>query len=170
MDIAALFFTLSVLTLVGVYIAQPYVRRGRRHGRREDHERSALLAEYDRTVNALQEMDFDYTLGKIPEEDFSKNRSELLVRGADLLRRLDALQPQPEGHDAQGRVEAAVAARRADAAANGPALAPEDDDLEAMIARRRKMRKEKSAGFCPKCGKPIQVSDRFCPSCGKAVG
>jgi len=45
----------------------------------------------------------------------------------------------------------------------------DDDDLESMIAARRKTRKEKSAGFCPKCGKPILVSDRFCPSCGKAI-
>jgi predicted amidophosphoribosyltransferase len=45
----------------------------------------------------------------------------------------------------------------------------DDDDLESMISARRKTRKEKSAGFCPKCGKPVQVSDRFCPSCGKAI-
>jgi hypothetical protein len=66
-------------------------------------------------------------------------------------------------------MEAAVASMRADASANKAAAVMDDDDLESMIASRRKSHKEKSAGFCPKCGKPIMVSDRFCPSCGKAI-
>ncbi|MGC8857289.1 MAG: zinc-ribbon domain-containing protein [Anaerolineae bacterium] len=28
---------------------------------------------------------------------------------------------------------------------------------------------ERSAGFCPRCGKAVTVSDRFCPSCGKSL-
>jgi NADH pyrophosphatase NudC (nudix superfamily) len=66
-------------------------------------------------------------------------------------------------------MEAAVASRRADASAKKTDTVLDDDDLEAMIASRRKTHKDKSAGFCPKCGKPILVSDRFCPSCGKAI-
>jgi predicted amidophosphoribosyltransferase len=58
---------------------------------------------------------------------------------------------------------------RADASAKKTDTVLDDDDLEAMIAARRKTHKVKSAGFCPKCGKPILVSDRFCPSCGKAI-
>ncbi len=30
-------------------------------------------------------------------------------------------------------------------------------------------RKDKTAGFCPKCGKPVLQSDVFCPSCGKYI-
>jgi predicted amidophosphoribosyltransferase len=28
---------------------------------------------------------------------------------------------------------------------------------------------EKAGGFCPKCGRPIHVSDRFCPRCGATL-
>lgn len=170
MDIAALFLTLAVLTLVTLYIAQPYAQRITRRGRLQDHDLSALLAEYDRTVSSLQEIDFDYTLGKIPDDDFPKQRADLLTRGAEVLRQLDTLQSQSDHQeDARYRLEAAVAARRADASAKKPAIPIEDDDLEALIAKRRKSHKHKSAGFCPRCGKPILTSDRFCPSCGKAV-
>lgn len=170
MDIGALLVTLALLTLIGLFIAQPYTQRQSRRGREQDHELSALLAEYDRTVSALQEMDFDNTLGKIPAEDFPQQRAELLARGADLLRRLDELQPQQEGRDTRSRVEAAVATRRADASAKRSAAEIDDDELEALISSRRKARKGKSTGFCPRCGKPILSSDRFCPACGKAVG
>jgi rubrerythrin len=44
-----------------------------------------------------------------------------------------------------------------------------DEDLEEMIAKRREERQQKSAGFCPKCGKPILQTDLFCPSCGRVV-
>jgi rubrerythrin len=65
------------------------------------------------------------------------------------------------------RIEKAIAARRADASVAKQEVS--DDDMESMIAARRKGRKEKSSGFCPKCGKPVMASDRFCPSCGKSL-
>jgi len=178
MEIGAIFFTLAVVTLVGMYVGQPFIQRRGRRATQEDHEGSALLADYDRAVNTLQELDFDNALGKIPAEDYPQHRAELLAKGADLLRKLDALSPSPlsspsgapkkrGGRDAESRMEAAVASRRADASTSAAAM--DDDDIESMIASRRKVRKEKSAGFCPKCGKPILVSDRFCPSCGKAI-
>jgi rubrerythrin len=169
MDIGAIFFTLAVVTLVGMYVGQPYIQRRGHRATQEDQEYSALLAEYDRAVNTLQELDFDNSLGKVPAEDYPRQRAELLAMGADLLRKLDAMQPQKSSRDAESRMEAAAASQRADSSAQNMAATLDDDDLEAMIAARRKTRKEKSAGFCPKCGKPIQVSDRFCPSCGKAI-
>ncbi|MBL1173273.1 MAG: zinc-ribbon domain-containing protein, partial [Chloroflexi bacterium] len=52
---------------------------------------------------------------------------------------------------------------------SAPAAPRSDDDVEALIAARRKARKEKSGGFCPRCGKPVLASDRFCPHCGKSI-
>jgi rubrerythrin len=135
----------------------------------EDHEYSTLMADYDRTVNTLQELDFDNALGKVPVEDYPIQRTALLAKGAELLRKLDAMQSQEAERDAESRIEAAVASRRADASEQKAVPVLDDDDLESMIAARRKTRNGKSAGFCPKCGKPILVSDRFCPSCGKAI-
>ena len=180
METGAIFFTLAVITLVGMYVGQPFIQGRGRRATQEDHEASALMAEYDRAVNTLQELDFDYSLGKVPEEDYPPQRAELLAQGAVLLRQLDSISPNalsspsgtPKargGRDAESRMEAAVAARRADASERSMDAALDDDEIESMIALRRKARKEKSAGFCPKCGKPIVASDRFCPSCGKAI-
>jgi NADH pyrophosphatase NudC (nudix superfamily) len=134
----------------------------------EEHELSALLAERDRVINSLQELDFDYKLGKIPEEDYPAQRSSLLQKGADILRRIDSIAPEPASvQDVDARIEKAIAARRADASLVKAEVS--EDDLEAMIAARRKGRRERSSGFCPKCGKPIMASDRFCPACGKSL-
>lgn len=168
MEFTAILVTLALLILVVVYLYAPFVQRRARRVTSEEHELSALLAERDRVINSLQELDFDYKLGKIPEEDYPGQRATLLQKGADILRQIDSLAPQPTSvQDADARIEQAIAVRRADA--SGVRVEPSDEDLEAMIMARRTARKEKSSGFCPKCGKPVLVSDRFCPSCGKSL-
>jgi hypothetical protein len=182
MELTAIFFSLAVLVLVGIYLYSPFMERRARRVTEEEHELSALMAERDRVVNSLQELDFDFKLGKIPEEDYPAQRASLLQKGADILRKIDALAPPSpygsptgvlregaggEGQDTETRIEQAIAARRADASVGKVEVL--DDDLEAMISARRKGRKEKSAGFCPRCGKPVMVTDRFCPACGKSL-
>jgi len=168
MELTAIFFTLAILILVAIYLYAPFMERRARHVTQEEHELSTLMAERDRVINSLQELDFDFKLGKIPDEDYPAQRTSLLQKGADILRRIDTLAPQiTSSQDADARIEKAIAARRADASVAKAEVS--DDDIESMIAARRKGRKEKSSGFCPKCGKPVMVSDRFCPSCGKSL-
>lgn len=131
-----------------------------------------LLAERDRVLSALQELDFDAALGKIPAEDYPLQRAELMLAGADVLRKLDGFDQNQSVSCAEDRLEAAVAARRADAEASGKPrrrMIFGDDEEEEMIAARHRSRSEKAAGFCPHCGKPVQKSDRFCPRCGASI-
>ena len=175
MELTAIFFSLAVLILVGMFLYAPFVEKRARRVTEEEHELSALMAERDRVINSLQELDFDFKLGKIPDEDYPTQRASLLQKGADILREIDSLASSPPGgrraggeeQDTEARLEKAIAARRADGSAAKSELS--DDDLESMISTRRKGRKERSAGFCPKCGKPVMVTDRFCPSCGKSL-
>ncbi|MBI5934925.1 MAG: zinc ribbon domain-containing protein [Chloroflexi bacterium] len=170
MELGSFFLALAVFLAVGLYVGQPFFERGgRRRSSAEAHEVSALMAERDRVVNALQELDFDFQLNKIPAEDYPAQRAELLKKGADVLKQLDALAPATtNGKATVDRIESAVAARRADLS-NAPIAVRTDDDVEALIATRRKARKDKSGGFCPRCGKPALASDRFCPHCGKSI-
>ncbi len=168
MEIAALLLTLGVFIIVGLYLYTPLLERRAQRVTEDEHELSTLLAERDRVVNSLQELDFDFQLGKVPGEDYPTQRANLLQRGADILRKIDSFSPQVvTTQDTESRLEKAIAARRVDTSKETIELT--DDDLESMIVSRRKGHKEKSAGFCPKCGKPVLVSDRFCPSCGKAL-
>lgn len=168
MELTSIFFSLAILMLVGIYLYAPFMERRAQRVTQEEHELSALMAERDRIINALQELDFDFKLGKIPEDDYPLQRSTLLQKGADILRKIDSLAPQiSSAQDTETRLERAIAARRADASLAQVQVS--DDDIESMISSRRKTRTNKSAGFCPRCGKPVMVTDRFCPSCGKSL-
>ena len=122
-------------------------------------ELSSLLAERDRILNAISELDFDNTLGKIPAEDYPLRREQLVLRGADVLRQLDEYQGGATSDTTSARLETAL---RSD-------VVKQDDDLETLIAARRRVRQEKSGGFCPQCGGAIIKSDRFCPKCGNVL-
>jgi NADH pyrophosphatase NudC (nudix superfamily) len=181
MDIGSIFLIFALFILVAWYVSRPLLDR-RPVARKAittsqaEHNLSTLLAERDRVVRLLQELDFDFTLGKIPEQDYPNQRNLLLQRGADVLSQLDALQPSVKTELAADRLEKAIAARRAQQARpattprkNGNGASVPDDELERLIASRRREHPEKTAGFCPKCGKPIQKSDHFCPKCGAKV-
>jgi|PlaIllAssembly_1097288.scaffolds.fasta_scaffold310079_2 hypothetical protein len=170
MQISSILLVLAVFVMVGAYLYLPFMARARRVRAGESHEVSALKAERDRVINSLQELDFDFKLGKIPEGEYPDQRAALLKKGADILRQLDELAPAASSAvNAEARIEKATAAGRADSGEKTSVAADSDDDLEAMIAARRRGQKSKSAGFCPKCGKPVLVTDKFCPSCGKSL-
>ncbi|HEX7432105.1 MAG TPA: zinc ribbon domain-containing protein [Anaerolineaceae bacterium] len=247
MELGSIFLLLAVILLVGIYVSRPLFQRSdpankvenspdqagdeavysARSGAEPDHIRSSLLAEYDRLLNTIQELEFDHTLGKIPPEDYPAQRAALLQAGADVLKKLDVIRAAPAVKDldvvipqkgsAAARFASAAQMKLAqdgtgvDRAKANPATAgdhPEPDgaglepavfgagsadvlsslgasgltstmdnagaatsetDLDLLIATRRQVRSEKTSGFCPRCGKPVQKSDRFCPKCGKTL-
>jgi hypothetical protein len=159
MEPVAILFLLIVLVIIVLFVSRPFLERRRLQVEESSPEFSSLLAERERVLAALEELDFDQSLGKIPKEDYPVQRAVLLQKGAEVLRQLDAHTPgiarQAIGKDTDG--------------APGPDSPLSDDDLEDLLTKRRYARKDKAAGFCPNCGKPVQQSDDFCPSCGNTL-
>jgi hypothetical protein len=158
MEPVALFLLLIMLGLIVVFVTRPFFKRRQIHAAGSDQEMSSLLAEHERLLTALQELDFDQSLGKIPAEDYPAQRALLLQKGADVLRKLDLLTAETESRKAK------------DSLGNLNELKSvahlTDDDLEDLVAKRRSNRRDKTAGFCPRCGKPVLQTDAFCPACG----
>ncbi len=183
MDIGAIFLILALILLVSLFISRPFFEfRPDPAGLVEENEteqkRSRLLAEYDQTLNAIQELEFDHSLGKIPEEEFPYQRTQFLQDAAELLRELDSMQAASSQTGMEERIEAAINSRRATSPENTsrnrnsekkPQLTKEDQAIETMIALRRGEQQSKASGFCPQCGKPVQKSDKFCPKCGASL-
>lgn len=151
MELGAILLLLAILVTVVLFVARPLMNRANDAQETPQNE-SALLAERDRILSALEELDFDYTLGKIPAEDYPLQRGLLVQRGAEILSQLDEIERQ--------------AARSAPRRAAARKRRLSDEEIEALIARRRQERREKTGGFCPRCGRPVLHSDRFCPACG----
>lgn len=175
MDIGSIFLILALLVPVVIFIGRPLIEQNLTIRPQSRHAISTLLAERDQLVATIQELDDDFNLGKVPEENYTSQRGSLLQRGADVLRRIDDYQSTSTSTTAEERLEQVIQERRLATEANnnrknGNAVPPvPDDDLEQRIAIRRRTMQGKAGGFCPKCGRPVQVSDRFCSHCGATL-
>lgn len=155
MDPSSIFLILALLILVVIIVARPFSERSLSRLYHSDQELSALLAERERILEALTELDFDHNLGKVPQEIFPSQRADLVRRGAEVLRKLDihqeaAVESQPAANPSEGNKETSGL----------------DDELENLIAARRKSREGGAASFCRNCGDPLSADDRFCSNCG----
>lgn len=168
-----------VIVLVVLFVTQPLMRRWRM--RTEGNPvLSSLLAERDRVLNSLKELEFDNSLGKIPVETYPQQRLSLVQQGAEILRKLDQLTPPVQAPVTslptrqEDPVEAILSARRlklsSGASKNEAEDEPKDkDEAERLIASRRKIRPVTSGKFCSHCGRALLITDRFCPGCGQPV-
>jgi hypothetical protein len=192
MDIASIFLGLALLFLVLFVVARPLVE-GQGIRERKPGPIDELLFERERILLALRDLDFDYATGKLVDEDYTGPRAELVARGAEVLRQLDALGAGPgarSGADLEeDEIERAIAARRARPQPAAPA--PADDDIEAAVAARRirptapaaeRRAARDAAGTdgaahqaataeraCAECGTPARPGAVFCAVCGAAL-
>jgi hypothetical protein len=176
MDIGSIFLILALMVLVILIVTRPFFEHKTVLVTNEEHEHSFLLAEQDRILDALTELDFDYSLGKIPEEEYPLQRGILLKKGSEVLRQLEqfqGLKASKTTRKTHDKLEAWVAEGSVQSGSSQPVKTARredpEDELEVLIASRRRSRQEKSAGFCPKCGGPLQKSDSFCPKCGERL-
>jgi len=167
MDIGSILLLLALVVVVGAYIASPLRSRQHQHTPGEENiEISELLAERERILDALAELDFDNEMGKVPDEMYPLQREALVKRGAAVLKLLDDRLPETVDSPAAQAAETAIAARRASAA---------DDPVEALILARKIAKSPNIAKdnadtkFCPNCGAKLQPGDRFCAACGEKL-
>jgi hypothetical protein len=160
MDLGSVFLLIAISLMVVLFVSRPLMVSSTKAPislRSQEgvvgQQHSTLLAERERVMNALGELDFDHALGKVPQEDYPSLREVLLMAGARILRQLD------QGGSPQA-VDANVPLQVID----------KEDDLEKLIAARRRSHHEKTAGFCPQCGNPVQKSDKYCFHCGRTQG
>jgi hypothetical protein len=155
MEIGSIFILLAILLPVLAYLAQPIVTGQAMGVSRRERRLSTLEAERERLLSLIQEMDLDYSMGKIAREDYDAERSIKLAQAADVLRQVDALT------GSKGAVPLGVAD-----AVDGQLEA----ELEARVAKMRQAQNGKALQFCATCGGQIFGSDRFCSECGSEVG
>jgi hypothetical protein len=182
MDIGSLFLALALLLLVAAFVTRPLFKRfdetpgaevAADDGIASDGIASdALVAQREAVLIELRDLDFDHATGKVSEEDYARQRTRLVAKGAAVLRSLAE------------RKDAVVSAAEAD----------DEDDIERLILARRAARRNKAVSpapqpplsqtlaapspaphtpaptlvtrFCPHCAAPVVPGDRFCAKCG----
>jgi hypothetical protein len=151
MEIGAVLFILGLLALVAAFVGRPLLEQRGLSVSEEDIEFSSLLAQRDRILDALEELDMDQAMNKVDPEDYQERRAQLVSQGAEVLRQLDAMSPGEE----RVRRESAESI---------------EGSIEAEVIRLRKSRtKQTETQYCPACGSEALLEDRFCTQCGEPL-
>ncbi len=97
-------------------------------------------------LGALKEIEFEYQMGKLSEQDYKDLKNDYQTNALKVLKELDKKN-------------------------NGKS---EIDDIENEIRKYRSKKKSGSAStkhlkYCPNCGKPVNAKSKFCANCGKSL-
>jgi rubrerythrin len=140
MVLLSVFIVLAVGILSFAYITNGFNAEGQKRLPAGVDAGDLLDSAYEQKVHWLRDLESDLVTGKIGETDYSEQK-QVLEREALML---------------LAQKESRLKAQNSN----------EQKDVEELIQDRRLERLERSAGFCSKCGQPLQRSDQFCPSCG----
>lgn len=151
MSIGAILVGLALLILSIPIVAGPVVNKRRKRFSLTDRpETVPAPQQYQDTLAALRDLDFDHQLGVVSEDDYPVLRARLLTEAAAVRDTAGTALSD----DVDERIEAAIRARRGKKATpvNG------DDDPGAEIGRS-----------CYHCGTEMDADDKFCAACGSAA-
>ena len=155
------------------FIAYPLVLTPRSEIADAPDPLDALASQRDSLYDAIRDLDFDFQLGKLSENDYTPLREKYKNRAAETLKQIDTLRGESERADAEAQIETQIAQmRRAKTDAIETAVAQlrraKTDPVEAEIAQVRAARQSENK-FCSNCGTPFHSGDLFCAKCGKKL-
>jgi hypothetical protein len=177
LEIIAILIGLVILAAIAFYVGRPLVQSRRAGHVNGVADVQSLEAQRESLYTQIKELDLDHATGKVNEDDYTRLRAELVAQAAAVLKQIDgvAQQPAPAAKTAalaapaaEDDVEALIAARRKTRSTSAPKTA--DADVEAAVAARRKTAALAPGELtCPQCGKPINADDAFRVRCGTAL-
>lgn len=119
---------------------------------RKEDRKSGLQQQKEEVYAAIKEMDFDYEMGKMSEEDYQKLRTQYKGKAAEILKQLD-MTNQPD--DIEAAIEQEVQQLR-----------------KQYAAQKKRVKSEEPAwqiNFCPRCGIKVLPNSAFCQNCGLSL-
>jgi hypothetical protein len=114
---------LALLVIAALFVVRPLLYTGEPEGEM-DSAASHWLAERERVLDALAELEADWELGKVPGEVYAEQRALLVAKGALALEELEKTQ---KGHRPKNKTIKTGKAK--------------NDDLEALITAYKAKRR-----------------------------
>ena len=143
MTLSLFILAFVALTIVGYLGLIPVLTRSESPDRKKKSKLKSgdlekIETQYQQLLNSIQDVDFDYDTGKVPDEVYAEQRKFLIGRSVSILRQLD--DARSEVSDIDDDIEAAVAALRSKSSSK----TRKDKDIEKKIAARRQRRQKVS--------------------------
>ncbi|MDZ7292612.1 MAG: zinc ribbon domain-containing protein [candidate division KSB1 bacterium] len=134
---------LAILT--AVFVGYPlFQKQQRKVSFAVNHRAQELEARKAEIYAAIRDIDFDYRMGKLSQEDYQALRDRYKAEAIDMMKQIDALMLR------QSR----------SSSSKGDGKEGSGQSRKTTVSSGKKLR------FCPQCGQPVEADDRFCSACG----
>mgnify|MGYP001195538496 CR=1 FL=1 len=148
MSFPAVVVLIFVFLLSGIVIMRPFLEDmdGESLPQEVYPELDSLLAEKERLLSAIEELDRDHQLSRISDDDYSNSRERLVHQTARVFQKLDQIQLPVEK--------------------TTPGTEIIDKELAGYIESGWKEIDLAGERTCASCGSQVAENDRFCRNCG----
>lgn len=154
----------------------------------EDDRLATLIGHKEAVMTAIKDLEFDYHVGKLDDEDYQRYDQRLRRQAITLIQQIEQVAPQSTGMDA--KLESEIMRRRKVAEPARAAFAA-DAPHPAPMAQTVALRPQPSNGgaaaavaaaavvaaspapaerFCTNCGTRLEPQHKFCANCGTPAG
>ncbi len=167
------------------FVVWPLLKRGPAPVLVEDDRLTELLGRKDAVLKAIKDLEFDYQVGKLSEEDYQVYDQRLRRQAVALLQQIEQVAPQSADVDAA--LEAEIAQRRRVLEPPRPAVkpvlapvaaaaavatpVPMGAQSPAVVVAAGPVANGTASGsgaprYCTNCGTRLETHHKFCANCG----
>ena len=171
---ASLVFSLAMLYRMVRALAQPGSTLAPRARAEAGADRALLRDEKRRLLRAINELKFDFEMGKLSEADFTDVKQTYELRAVEVMRALEGtarMHPEVYALLEDRGLQAVMPERSAEPKASEPkASEPEAPEAEAPEAEASEPEaSEVESVDCAACGGSNDPDAKFCKHCGKEI-
>lgn len=168
-----MWITVTIALLISVaalaYVIWPFITNKVPPYHVENDELIELITRKDGLMAAIKDLEFDFQVGKISEEDYQRFDARLRRQAIAYMQQIEKISPEIAGMDAS--IEAEINRYRrtvnghskptqAAPTAPKPAVVPAPDTVGAPGEKAR---------YCTTCGEVLSPNHKFCANCGESV-
>lgn len=165
----------ALLSLLAVYYAvAPLLQATRPTLLLDDDKLVELLGRKDAVLQGIKDLEFDYRVGKISDEDYRRLDQRLRRQAIGLIQQIERVAPESASLDEQ--LESIIAqfrqtsSTRAEAAPTStPVVSTQTFTAPISPVATAPTAKADGTRFCTECGKPLAANHKFCAHCGTPV-
>jgi hypothetical protein len=166
-----MWITVTIALLISVaalaYVIWPFITNKVPPYHVENDELIELITRKDGLMAAIKDLEFDFQVGKISEEDYQRFDARLRRQAIAYMQQIEKISPEIAGMDAS--IEAEI--NRYRRTVNGhatptpatptPTVTPPALDTVGTSGEK--------ARYCTTCGEVLSPSHKFCANCGESV-
>jgi len=166
MELGAIFIGFAILVITVPYVINPFLNERKKQPLRTISQKKDEEGSHKDALAAIRDLDFDFQIGKVTQEDYETLRAQLVVKAAEYLQT-----KKQEDEKIEEMIRARLQAVKSSAKCEkcGGEIRPQDHycpTCGTVVKNQTPSNIPAPQNTCPGCGKSVKDADLFCTGCG----